>query len=631
MSVKLLRVMQADCKAKDRETCNMMTRRRLLQNAGALVAADRNWLQASLNSALPAGFRRIPGRVIPQEGSADTEHLSIKLRTSGDVTRAELVNEGSTPVKIKEVVLFSLPHNFPPETRLYGEGFTMLSLTCGTLAKPEAVSPYLDAVHYKLPQPAGAKTYYGLVMLSPPAEQRTLMAFTSCRRFSGKFNVRADSIEVVVDADGVELAPGERWELEELLVAKGESREALLGRLAQRIAQNHPARHPSKPPTGWCSWYMEAGTNDIVGTKVTAEQVKTNLAFIEKTLPGLRYLQIDEGYQAYDGDWLDTGSAFGGGVQDVLKTIREQGFQPAIWVAPFIAEEKSRLLREHPDWFIQDDSGKPLRSDKVTFGGWHGPWYALDGTHPGTQTYFETVFRTMRQEWGCQYFKLDANFWGAMPGGHHYDPKKTRVQAYRSGMEAIWRGAGNDAYILGCNHPLWPSFGLISGSRASNDIGRKFEYFSEGAHETLTRNWQNGILWWNDPDCVLLTGNLPESDYLFHAAADLASGGAILSGDNLPDIPEARLELLRKLLPPTGSAAKFEDDDLKVGKIENGNETMVFLFNREDHPVSISLQLDVRSSLSDFWTGASLGVQQPGTATRVVPGRSAEVLRASAE
>ena len=27
------------------------------------------------------------------------------------------------------------------------------------------------------------------------------------------------------------------------------------------------------------------------------------------------------------------------------------------------------------------------------------------------------VFKTMREEWGCTYFKLDANFWGAMHGG----------------------------------------------------------------------------------------------------------------------------------------------------------------------------------------------------------------------
>ena len=77
-------------------------------------------------------------------------------------------------------------------------------------------------------------------------------------------------------------------------------------------------------------------------------------------------------------------------------------------------------------------------------------------------------------EWGCTYFKLDANFWGAMHGGRFHDPRATRVEAYRRGMEAIRRGAG-DSFLLGCNHPIWPSAGLIHGSRSSNDIKRTWD------------------------------------------------------------------------------------------------------------------------------------------------------------
>jgi hypothetical protein len=37
-------------------------------------------------------------------------------------------------------------------------------------------------------------------------------------------------------------------------------------------------------------------------------------------------------------------------------------------------------------FFIKDAEGAPLRSDRVTFGGWRrGPWFARDGTRPGTQ------------------------------------------------------------------------------------------------------------------------------------------------------------------------------------------------------------------------------------------------------
>ena len=114
----------------------------------------------------------------------------------------------------------------------------------------------------------------------------------------------------------------------------------------------------------------------------------------------------------------------------------------------------------------------------------------------------------MRNEWGCTYFKLDANFWGAMHGGRFHDRRATRIEAYRRGMAAVLSGAG-DAFILGCNHPIWPSIGLIHGSRSSHDISRDWARFSDTARQNLSRNWQNGRLWWNDPDAIVLTGELP--------------------------------------------------------------------------------------------------------------------------
>ena len=176
------------------------------------------------------------------------------------------------------------------------------------------------------------------------------------------------------------------------------------------------------------------------------------------------------------GDWLDTGAAFGGNVRTVLggypsARIRAGDLGRAVRRRGGIGISSSSI----PDWFIKDADGAPLRSDRVTFGGWRrGPWYALDGTHPEVQSHLERVFRTMRNEWGCTYFKLDANFWGAMHGGRFHDARATRVEAYRRGMEAVLRGAG-DSFILGCNHPIWPSLGLIHGSRSSNDIKRTWD------------------------------------------------------------------------------------------------------------------------------------------------------------
>src|SRR5581483_7748458 len=158
------------------------------------------------------------------------------------------------------------------ETHLYGEGFTMLSQTDGTLGKPHDLG-LTDRKHYRIPQPDDATTLYGLVTFAPPGGGHVLLAFTSCRRFVGRFYVRPKSVQVVLDGEGQTLAPGQTWELEEFTAAAGPDRNALLAALADRLAANHPpptrfvGAPPAAVPTGWCSWYC-------FGPRVTAAQVR---------------------------------------------------------------------------------------------------------------------------------------------------------------------------------------------------------------------------------------------------------------------------------------------------------------------------------------------------------------------
>jgi alpha-galactosidase len=445
------------------------------------------------------------------------------------------------------------------------------------------------------------------------------VAFTSTRRFAGSFRLSASgTLRVVVDLEGLALAPGERWELEEFVSIEGATRDAALAEIGARISANHPRRPWPAPPTGWCSWYC-------FGPRVTAQNILENLDAIGSKVPGLTYVQIDDGYQPAMGDWLETGAAFGGDVRTVLDSIRQRGFRPAIWVAPFIAEDASHVFQQHRDWFVKAIDGGPLRSDTVTFGGWrHAPWYVLDGTHPDVQAHFEHLFTTMRREWGVSYFKLDANFWGAVHGGRFHDPKATRIEAYRRGMEAILRGAG-DTFILGCNHPIWPSLGLIHGSRSSNDITRTWDRIKTTAQQNLLRNWQNGRLWWNDPDAICLSGDLPENEFLFHATAIYATGGMALSGDDLSTLPERRLAMLKKLVPPTGVPAVFDDSTLSVGTIGLANKTAVCLFNWGDTPVTLSTRLREPAAVRDYWTGELFGRRQEIT-MQDLPPHSARLL-----
>jgi alpha-galactosidase len=583
----------------------------LLLVAGLLPAAAEQPLTLD-------AVKRAPAKVVPADAAEAPPEVKVVRDWSGSVCHTRIVNEGKKPVRIKEIVLFDLPHALPVETRLYGEGFTMLSQTHGTLGKPLDMG-LTDRKHYKIPQPDDATTVYGLLTLHPPQGDHTLLAFASCRRFIGRFYVLPRSIQAVIDAEGLTLGAGQSWALEEFVFAAGGDRNALLTSLAERIAGNHPPLHREAVPTGWCSWYC-------FGSRVKAGQVLANLDTIARDVPSLRYIQLDDGYQPAMGDWLETGPGFNGGVRDVLRQIKQKGFEPALWVAPFIAEKDSRLFREHPDWFIRDGEGQPLSADRVTFKGWRrGPWYALDGTHPEVQKHLEELFRTLRRDWGCTYFKLDANFWGAMHGGKFHDPSATRIEAYRRGMQALLRGAG-DAFVLGCNHPIWPSFGLVHGSRSSGDIKRVWRTFAGTARMNLSRNWQNGRLWWNDPDCAVFSGTLPEEEYLFHATVLCSSGGMVLSGDDLTKLDPKRLALLRKLLPPTGTAAVFDDESLGVGRIRLRDKELVCLLNWGEQPRTFSFELSGPCRLTDYWTGEALGRHEGTVEIKDVPKHSARLL-----
>ena len=564
-----------------------------------------------------AMFVNAPCRAVGLDGQP-AGAVRVTRSWMGPVCHSDVRNTGRVPLAIKHVVLFDVAHGLPASTALYGEGFQMLTQTGGTLGQPVDLGNYTDPKHYRLPEPDGTRVVYGVATLKASEGTHHILAFDSCKRFSGAIHVRPASLQVVIDTEGLTLQPGDQWRLEQFSYSSGRDRDALLNDLTDRLNANHPPLGFAMPPAGWCSWYC-------FGPRVTAQQVRDNLDVIAKQIPGLTYIQIDDGYQPAMGDWLETGPAFGGSVQSVLTDIRSRGFEPAIWVAPFIAEAQSNLFKNHPDWFVKNSQGNPLRADTVTFGGWRrGPWYAVDGTHPEAQAHLENVFRTMRREWGCTYFKLDANFWGAIHGGCFHDPHATRIEAYRRGMQAVLRGAG-DAFILGCNHPIWPSLGLIHGSRSSNDIKREWKRIETTARQNLMRNWQNGRLWWNDPDAIVLTGELPENEYRFHATAIYATGGMILSGDDLTNIPPARLEMLRKLEPPTGVAARFEDESLQVGVVELRDRRMICLLNWQDVAQELSFPVPRPARVRDVWTDEDLG-RVSGRGTINVPARTGRLL-----
>ena len=90
----------------------------------------------------------------------------------------------------------------------------------------------------------------------------------------------------------------------------------------------------------------------------------------------------------------------------------------------------------------------------------------------------------------------------------------------RAGFDAVRRGAGDDAFLLGCGVPLSNVVGVVDGNRIGADVAPSwntvnFETAAPGYERALpatVHSWQNTLarsfmhrkLWLNDPDCLML-------------------------------------------------------------------------------------------------------------------------------
>ena len=437
--------------------------------------------------------------------------------------------------------------------------------------------------------------------------------------------LRFARLQAVCYADGVTLQPGECLFSERLTLAAGDDPLALLESHAARVGETMHTRPADNPPTGWCTWYYFYGEN-------TAADVLDNLHLIEKERLPLDYVLIDDGYQAAIGDWLHVDAEkFPDGMAALARQIRATGRRPGIWTAPFGVEAEAPVAATHPDWLLRDEAGAPVVA--WTHMG-RGPIYALDLTHPQVQDWLADTFRTMRQEWGYELFKIDFIFAAALPGWR-YDPQMTRAQALRQGVSIIRQAISDDAFLLGCGAPLGPCLGLVDGMRIGPDVAPNWKPFwqdlsmpamENALRNVLTRAFAHDHWWTNDPDCLLIRTRDDESDLKLNemrTATTLIglSGGLAFLSDNLVTLRPGRLKYLRQILPPLGQAARtldlFENEMPRLLMLPIsrswGEWVVVACINWEDHTVSTTLKLaalglpEGRYHAYNYWRRRYLG------------------------
>jgi len=422
---------------------------------------------------------------------------------------------------------------------------------------------------------------------------------------------RITALRLIFDLEATGIPAGERIALPPVLLLAGGDATELMVRYADEVAAEMSARVPERVPTGWCSWYY-------FYNRVSEADIVSNLEAMVRDQHPAEFVQIDDGFQAQTGDWLTPNEKFASGMASVASRIREAGFRPGLWLAPFVLNENSEALRSHPDMVL-----KTLEGETLFVQTWLGRCAVLDCTNPEAEAWLRDVVRTTVAEWGYEYLKLDALSFAAQPSTRvsYSRPGTTAPANLRRGLEIIREEAGDSTFLLGCTCHFAPAVGLVDAMRVGPDVK---ELWADGPSPsvkhamrlTLQRNWMHGRWWANDPDCLIVRETdtqLNEAETRFLATGIALSGGMVVASDDLPKLGDARREMALALFPPTGMAARPVDPSdgpvPRAWRADLGEgRSLVGVLNWEDSPAWIpSAELLKPGEIAfDVWNGRLL-------------------------
>lgn len=302
---------------------------------------------------------------------------------------------------------------------------------------------------------------------------------------------------------------------------------------------------PAIRPAGtvWCPWYHYF-------ERATSADIAENLAAIDRHDLPVDVVQVDDGWEAGIGDWNAYSPGFRD-LPDLVRRIHDSGRRAGIWVAPLTVGSRSRLAERHPDWLVGDGGQN-----------WEQSVHGLDVTNPAAAGYLADALAALC-DLGIDYVKLDFLYTGALPGRRHEDVDE--LDAYRIGLALVRRAAGDETYLLGCGAPLLPSVGLVDALRISADVLNPTMADSgadrlRGAQAIVSRSWQHGRFWVNDPDCLVARPSFP----LREEWADLVQrwGGLRSASDRVEELDARGLALTRRVLSSPAPTSPLAPDTL---------------------------------------------------------------------
>ena len=384
------------------------------------------------------------------------------------------------------------------------------------------------------------------------------------------------------------------------------------------------------PPSGFCTWYYYY-------QDVNEDEVKRNARWIAANLKdyGAQYVQIDDGWQGEtkDGrhgsrDWTAVDKAFPGGMAALAADIKSLGLTPGIWLAPH-GQSNEAVVKNAPGVFLFKPDGTSASET------WEGK-FLVDPSAPETRNYLEDLFAKLAG-WGYEYFKID----GQPIVVEEYRKTKPFMKKagepdvlYRSTLDVIREAIGPKRYLLGCWGTPIEGAGIMDGSRTGDDVVLGWDGFVVALQATMGWYFTHNVVWYADPDVMLLRPPLTVDQARVWATLQGLTGQALLSSDRLMDLSEDRVELMRRVFPAVDirpldlfpCPRNKRIWDLKIDHLGRSYDVVgVFNFGagRPEQILldwkDLGLPADRPVHVFDFWHHEYLGAWEAGMAVDVAP------------
>lgn len=348
------------------------------------------------------------------------------------------------------------------------------------------------------------------------------------------------------------------------------------------IAESNGVSGEKRKYSGWCSWYYYGG-------KITEKNLLEDLEILSKRRKDYQVFQIDAGWYRCNGDWEEN-EKFPHGMKYLCDKIKEKGYIPGIWVAPFDFSEESETHNKHKDWFISS----PTYRDCIDF------------SNKEAQDYLCKLFTKLSKEWGYRYIKIDLISYNIAGSG--YENKGfSPLNNYREALKIIKESVTEDTVLLTCTSPIDASVGYADSIRTAIDIFENFNAVKEVAKMVYKRNFVSEFAV-VDPDCFMVRTSDKEDSECFRFCTRneteirtfrtfiYSVGGTTMISDKLSLLNDKDFEYYASLIPiskHSGVPLDLYDRDypsvIDMGK--NGKYRTIAVINWEDEEKEFTINL----------------------------------------